>query len=418
MGYYGNQPATGENNSFRVLDDLSSYTLTFDGSSAGVVSIANDTLTFLNHRFVTGQRVTYNDGGGTAIGGLSDGVYYIVKNDQNTIKLAPTYADAIGNTNLKDLTSLGVGSSHTLNVAFDGVNTRFVATYGGGRKVSVSRAAQLQISINGVIQEPQDSKTPTAGFGSDLDSVIVFSVAPTSTDVFWGNAVANNFPTFDISDNTVDNFTGDGTSTEFTLSKSAVNNDNVLVTLDGVVQYPSDATTTRAYSVTANIITFASAPGLGVDIQVRHIGFAGATTSAVTGFYGRTGNATLISTDDIIANSIGIGTDATVGAGLTSLHVFGQSQLNRVAITTTASNLTLEAGRTFIYYSTGTYTLPASPTAGDRIEIINRSGTVSAVLARNGSNIMGVADDLDLDILDATFKVTYSNDTDGWVVGT
>ena len=35
MGYYGNQPATGENNSFRVLDDLSSYTLTFDGSSAG-----------------------------------------------------------------------------------------------------------------------------------------------------------------------------------------------------------------------------------------------------------------------------------------------------------------------------------------------------------------------------------------------
>jgi len=118
------------------------------------------------------------------------------------------------------------------------------------------------------------------------------------------------------------------------------------------------------------------------------------------------------------AGSIGIGTDATVGAGLTSLHVFGQSQLNRVAITTTASNLTLEAGRTFVYYSTGTYTLPASPTAGDRIEIINRSGTVSAVLARNGSNIMGVADDLDLDILDATFKITYSNDTDGWVVGT
>ena len=44
MGYYGNQPATGENNSFRVLDDLSSYTLTFDGSSAGVVSTSDNTL--------------------------------------------------------------------------------------------------------------------------------------------------------------------------------------------------------------------------------------------------------------------------------------------------------------------------------------------------------------------------------------
>jgi len=418
MGYYGNQPATGENNSFRVLDDLSSYTLTFDGSSAGVVSTANDTITILNHPFITGQRVTYNDGGGTAIGGLSNGVFYAIKNDQNTIKLAPTYADAINGTNIEDLSSLGVGSSHTLNIAFDGVNTRFTATYGGGNKSRVTRAAQLQISINGVIQQPIESRTPSAGFGIDGDSVIVFSTAPSSSDVFWGYVVANNATSFDISDNTVDSFTGDGTSTEFTLSKIPANNQNVLVTLDGVVQYPSDATTVRAYTVTANIITFASAPALDVDIQVRHIGFAGATSSAVTGFYGRTGNATLVSTDNIIANSVGIGTTVTVGAGLTSLHVFGQSQLNRVAITTTASNLTLEAGRTFVYYSTGTYTLPASPTVGDRIEIINRSGTVSAVLARNGSNIMGLADDLDLDILDATFKITYSNDIDGWVVGT
>lgn len=417
MGYYGNQPATGENNSFRVLDDLSSYTLTLDGSSAGVVSTANSTLTILNHRFVTGQRVTYNDGGGTAIGGLSNGVYYVTKVSKDTIKLASTYANAIANSNIT-LSGLGVGSSHTLNVAFDGVNTRFTATYGGGNKSRVTRAAQLQISINGVIQQPIESTTPSAGFGIDGDSVIVFSTAPSSSDVFWGYVVANNATSFDISDNTVDSFTGDGTSTEFTLSKIPANNQNVLVTLDGVVQYPSDATTVRAYTVTANIITFASAPALDVDIQVRHIGFAGATSSAVTGFYGRTGNATLVSTDDIIANSVGIGTTVAVGAGLTSLHVFGQSQLNRVAITTTASNLTLEAGRTFVYYSTGTYTLPEGPSIGDRIEIINRSGTVTAVLARNGSNIMGVADDLDLDILDATFKITYSNDIDGWVVGT
>jgi hypothetical protein len=323
MGYYGNQPATGENNSFRVLDDLSSYTLTFDGSSAGVVSTVNDTLTFLNHRFVTGQRVTYNDGGGTAIGGLSDGVYYIVKNDQNTIKLAPTYADAVASTNLEDLTSLGVGSSHTLNVAFDGVNTRFVATYGGGRKLSVTRAAQLQISINGVIQQPQDTKTPTAGFGVDADSVIVFSTAPDSTDVFWGNAVANNFPTFDIADNTVDTFEGDGATVDFTLSKAPVNNDNILVTLDGVVQYPSDATNIRAYSVTANVLTFTGAPGNGVDIQVRHIGFAGATSSAVTGFYGRTGNASLTTEDHVTMGSI-VNVGSINSSGIvtaTSVHV-------------------------------------------------------------------------------------------------
>ena len=124
-------------------------------------------------------------------------------------------------------------------------------------------------------------------------------------------------------------------------------------------------------------------------------------------------------------SSIGIGTAVpeyplhvkAVGTGGTSLYIVGQSQLNRVALTTTSSNITLEAGRTYVYYATGTYTLPASPTVGDRIEIINRSGTTTAVLGRNGSNIMGVADDVLLDILDETFKVTYSNSTDGWVIG-
>jgi hypothetical protein len=30
---------------------------------------------------------------------------------------------------------------------------------------------------------------------------------------------------------------------------------------------------------------------------------------------------------------------------------------------------------------------------------------------------MGVADDLELDILDANFKILYANNTDGWIVG-
>ena len=133
MSYLGNQPATGENNSFRILDDITSYTLTFDGSSASVVSVAGDTITYNDNRFIQGQRVTYNDGGGTAIGGLSNGVYYIIKNDKNTIKLAASAADAVNNIAVP-ISGLGVGTSHTLNVAFDGVNTRFTASYNDGTK--------------------------------------------------------------------------------------------------------------------------------------------------------------------------------------------------------------------------------------------------------------------------------------------
>ena len=323
MAYIGNIPATGEDNSFKILDDISTYTLTFDGSSASVVSTSNNTITQNSHRFITGQRVTYTNGSGTDIGGLTDGTaYFIIKNDTNTIKLAANASDAANNVAIS-LSSVGTGSDHTLNVAFDSVNTKFKASYDNGTKAKISRAAQLTISINGVIQEPQNTSSPTAGFGFDLDGVIVFSAAPAVSDVFWGYALANNTVTFDISDNTIDNFTGNNSQVDFVLSKSPANNQNVLVTLDGVVQYPSDNQTTRAYSVSENVLTFTSAPGSSVAIQVRHIGFAGATSSSVTGFYGRTGNVTIVDADPVVAiqsGGTGIGTVRTlnfIGAGNT-----------------------------------------------------------------------------------------------------
>ena len=335
MAYIGNVPATGEDNSFKILDDISTYTLTFDGSSASVVSTSNNTITQNNHRFITGQRVTYTNGSGTDIGGLTDGTaYFIIKNDTNTIKLAANASDATNNIAIS-LSSVGTGIDHTLNVAFDSVNTKFKASYDNGTKAKISRAAQLTISMNGVIQEPQNTATPSAGFGFDLDGVIVFSAAPSVSDVFWGYALANNTVTFDISDNTVDSFTGDNSAVSFTLSKAPANNQNILVTLDGVVQYPSDAVTTRAYSVSNNILTFVSAPGLGVAIQVRHIGFAGATSSAVTGFYGRTGNATLTTADNVSVGNIN-------SSGVVTATTFSGNATGTAATFTTANitNLT------------------------------------------------------------------------------
>lgn len=323
MAYIGNIPATGEDTNFKILDDITSYTLTFNGASAAVVSTSDNTITQSLHRFSTGQRVTYTNGSGTDIGGLTDGTaYFVIKHSQNTIKLATSAANAANNVPIS-LSSVGTGSDHTLNVAFDGVNTKFKATYDNGTKAKITKAAQLQISINGVIQEPQDTASPTAGFGLGPDGTIVFSVAPSVSDVFWGYALANTTVSFDISDNSVDNFTGDNSRVDFALSKTPANSQNVLVTLDGVVQYPTDSTGTRAYSVAANVLTFTAAPGLGVEIQVRHIGFAGATSSAVTGFHGRTGNIAIVDTDPVVAiqsGGTGIGTVRTlnfIGAGNT-----------------------------------------------------------------------------------------------------
>ena len=326
MAYLGNRNATGENNSFKILDDLA-FTTTFNGSDGNVVNHVADTITINNHRFLTGSRVTYSNGGGGNITGLTNGtVYFTIKIDHNTIKLATTAVRAASGTAI-NITGTGTGISHTLSVAFDGVNTKFVATHSGGTKAQMTRAAQLFLSHNGVIQRPHDSTTPANGYGIDANgSVIVFAAAPSSSDVIFGNLVANNFPTFDISDNKVDTFTADGSTTTFTLSRAVVNNDNILVALDGVMQYPSDSQNTRSYTVSgtgSNSLTFASAPAQGTIIHVRHIGFAGASTANVTGVFGRSGNVSLIDSDPVVgiqSGGLGIGTVRVlnfVGAGNT-----------------------------------------------------------------------------------------------------
>ena len=318
MAYLGNAPVVGDStNTFKLLDDIASFTLTFDATDSTVVSISADTLSFRNHRFVNLQRVTYADGGGTAIGGLTDGTaYFIIKVDQNTIKLATSSSNAAAGTAI-DLTSGAAGGSHTLTIAFDGVNTQFKATHSNGTKAKVSRAAQLSLSINGVIQQPSDTGSPTVGNGILPDSTIIFSSAPQAGDNIFGSFIGEVAASFDIADNTVDEFTANGSTTTFTLSKTIPSSEDVLVTLDGVTQYPSTQSNTRAYTVLENVLTFTSAPAAGVIIQARHIGFAGAATPpGVTAFYGRGGNVVLKSTDDVAVNDLTASGTVTVAGDL------------------------------------------------------------------------------------------------------
>ena len=245
MPYIGNPAVVGDStNNFKLLDDIQSFTVTFDATDTSIVSISGNTLTFRNHRFLTGQRVTYNDGGGTAIGGLADGVYFIIKVDPNTIQLATNASNATSSTAI-DLTSGAAGGSHTLNVAFDGVNTKFSATHSSGTRLGISRAGQISLSINGVIQQPQDTGSPTTGYGVLPDSIIIFSTPPASVDKVFGTFIGEVAPSFDIDDNTVDNFTGDGSTVTFNLSKDVPSSRDILVTLDGVTQYPTDSSTVR-----------------------------------------------------------------------------------------------------------------------------------------------------------------------------
>ena len=308
MPYLGNQHIVGDSvNNFKVLDDISTFTATFDGSASSVVSTTDETIKVLKHRFVQGQRVTYNNGGGSDIGGLTSGTaYYVIYDTAHTIKLAASVSDAASLTAI-NLNAVGGGTSHTLNVAFDGVNTKFRITHGNGNRPRFHHATQLSIAINNVIQRPNNSLTFTEGYAVEVRDIIVFKTAPTVNDIFFGSLTGETRGTFDIQDNVIDTHTGDGSTTVFNLSQEAPNSQSLLVTLNGVVQHPTTGGVSGSYEVvggSSNTIEFTTAPASGVDIQIRHIGFAGASTGDVSGFYGRTGNVGLNADDHITTGDI------------------------------------------------------------------------------------------------------------------
>ena len=312
MPYLGNQHIVGDSvNNFKVLDDISSFTATFDGSASSVVDTTNNTIRVPKHRFVQGQRVLYHHGGGGSnIGGLGNNTpYFVIFDTAHTIKLATNASNAASLTAI-NLNAVGGGTSHTLNAAFDGVNKKFRITHGSGNRPRFHHATQLSIAINNVVQRPNnDANNFTEGYAVEVRDIIVFKTAPTVNDIFFGSLTGETRGTFDIQDNVVDYHTADGSTTVYNLSQPAPNSQSLLVSLNGVVQHPTSDGVTRSYELTAgsNTIVFSVAPAAGVEIQIRHLGFAGATSSAVTGFYGRTGNVSLTDADNITVNSAKVG---------------------------------------------------------------------------------------------------------------
>ena len=75
--------------------------------ATSAVSTANETITWEAHPLATAQAVVYQDGGGTALAGLTDNTtYYVIKVDKDTIKLATNTSNANAGTAI-NLTGTG-----------------------------------------------------------------------------------------------------------------------------------------------------------------------------------------------------------------------------------------------------------------------------------------------------------------------
>lgn len=71
--------------------------------------------------------------------------------------------------------------------------------------------------------------------------------------------------------------------------------------------------------------------------------------------------------------------------------------------------------RTYVLTATLTLTLPASPANGEWVEVVNRSGVETPVVARNGNNIQGLSEDMTINTINASIRLTFVTGQ-GWVI--
>lgn len=80
-----------------------------------------------------------------------------------------------------------------------------------------------------------------------------------------------------------------------------------------------------------------------------------------------------------------------------------------------STSTTAVAGTDYIATATLTLTLPLTPTVGDSVGFQNSSNTLTCVIARNGSNIMSLAQDMTVNKINHSFRLVYAGATRGWV---
>jgi len=136
----------------------------FDASDSSIVSIASSTIKIKNHFFVTGEQVIYSSGVSTnmpiGIGSTYFGVgigttdklpstVYIIKVDENTIKLARNVQEALKTVPIPlNISSVGIGSNHSFT--------------------AINNNSKVLLSIDNVIQSPIVSTSTTTYLSSDL----------------------------------------------------------------------------------------------------------------------------------------------------------------------------------------------------------------------------------------------------------
>ena len=172
-----------------------------------------------------------------------------------------------------DFKVAGVTSSNLIwarpDTAYDQVligNTATVGTLVRGAKLFINSTDSMMLPSGTSGQRPSNTG------GSDVPGMFRYNTTLNAIEYFGGGEGAWSTVSTQFTLITDQQFSGTGTQTVFTLSTNQTTN-NCLVSINGNLQVPI-----LAYSISANILTFTSAPANGTVIDIRKL----TTTNQIT----------------------------------------------------------------------------------------------------------------------------------------
>ena len=293
----------------------------------------------------------------------------------------------------------------------------------------------VQIYIDGVYQS-KDNYT-TSG------KTLTFSTAPANNTAIE----AVHIKAVDLSAMNSDQFTGDGSTTAFSLTNTPSSEDKTLVFIQGVYQEKS------GYSISGNTLTFTTAPPNGYTIEVtvyskitiadntvnieRFTGNGSDTDFTLTnapsssnnldvyisGLYQEKNTYTLTGSTLTLTEApvTGAVVECRSVANITQVVAADNDFVKFDWITTPkTAAFTAVANRGYFVNTTSaaiTVTLPSSPTAGDEVSIVDYAGTADTnnITITSSNNINGASDDVLIDYERGGVSMVYVDATQGWI---
>lgn len=320
----------------------------------------------------------------------------IINEDATTVFVSGVYQSKLTYQTTGNVVSFTTAPPNGANIEI--VHVKALALSGFNKNNFVGTGSQTAFTLNTTVNEENMTFVFLEGIYQDKStysisgSTLTFTTAPQSgynIEVMVLGAIS-------ASTNALytDTFTSDGSTTAYALGITPVDLNAIEVYLNGLYQNVSTLT------LSANTVTFATAPPSGVIIEIRSVGFLNSG--------GTLAPATLIG-----GTNIGVVTNAP-----NNFTINNTAPTPNLAYTTSVISSDTTAINRYVYVLTASLalTLPTG-TLGDSIKISNRSAVTTCTVVPAGSDkIMGSATTLTLDTATASFELIFTGTAQGWVI--